>query len=173
MKCFAQLAYFHEIYKRYQLWPKKMLPSSRTSFSLPDNRTALFKVFTALLIRFAIPSTPHSADFLHLSKTTAYKPTCTSIIFHPLLGFNHIPVGIAILSLYLDTESTISPNTNGLPLTVTKHQPAERNSAASFNNVFFRARGQYSTQVCYKGFETVVSALVFTLCQHPTCLGFT
>ena len=77
----------------------------------------------------------------HLGKTPQYGPVCSSIfLFHPLLGYSHIPAGTVIYSLYLDTESTIYPSVNAFPLLqFTKHQLAERNSAASLTP--FRVRG--------------------------------
>jgi len=75
----------------------------------------------------------HISTGLYLSETTPYGPMCTSIFLsHPLLGYNHIPAGTVIYSLYLDTESTIYPSVNAFPLLqFTKHQLADRNSAAS------------------------------------------
>jgi len=91
------------------------------------------------MVRHLWYATEHSVS--HLSKTTPYGPTCTSIfLFHPLLGYNHIPAGTVIYSLYLDIESTIYPSVNAFPLLqFMKHQLAERNSAASLTS--FRARG--------------------------------
>jgi len=66
---------------------------------------------------------------------------CTSIfLFYPLLGYNHIPVGTVIYSLYLNIESTIYPSVKAFPLLqFTEHQLAERTSAASLTP--FRSHG--------------------------------